>query len=159
MAYLDLAEGDPLRPLQKFCETVTYCKTLGMYAYSVEGLKVGLAMPWSEQILGDAERQLAHTGAVTTLIDSACGMAVLHRLRKPEAIATLDLRMDFLRPAPAGHIILCIAWCHRLTRNVAFVQAEACVEGLDEPIATASGSFMLLRPGQGSEKSQHEAPA
>mgnify|MGYP000524836710 CR=1 FL=1 len=139
-------DGDPLRPIQRFCEVVTYCATLGIYAYGVDGPKVCLALPYCEDILGDADRQWINTGAITTLIDSACGSAILHALPQYEAIATLDLRVDYLRPAPAGGEMRCWAWCHRITSNVAFAQSEVYVEGIDEPVATSSASFMRLKP-------------
>lgn len=145
-SYKQLDADDPLRPLQKFCEVVTYCKTLGLYAVAVNAEAITLAMPPSAQLLGDAERKLLHTGAITTLVDSACGVAVLHALQQHEPIATLDLRVDFLRPAPADEGLLCEAYCYRLTSNVAFVRANCYLPNSDKCIATAVGSFMRLKP-------------
>lgn len=146
VSFDELPEQSPLRPLQKFCEVVTYCHTLGMYAYAVEGDSISLAMPPSPDIVGDGERQWLHAGAVTALIDSACGMAVMHKLRKSQPIATLDLRVDFLRPLPADRVCYCRSECHRLTRNVAFIRSQVFIEGETEPAAESMASFMLLKP-------------
>lgn len=117
-----------------------------MFAYDLDGDRVCLAMPCETDTLGDAERGLVHTGALTALIDSSCGMAVLHKLPAHEPIATLDLRVDYLRATPSDRNILCWAWCHRVTPNVAFTRAEVFLEGSDEPVAVSSGSFMRLKP-------------
>lgn len=144
-SYVELPADDPLRPLQKFCENVTYCKTLGMYAHEVDESSVTLALPPNVNVAGDSERGYVHTGAIITLIDSAFGMAVLHKLKANEAIATLDLRVDFLRTASTNQAIYCRAQCYRLTHNVAFVRAEAYCES-ENMVATAMASFMRLKP-------------
>lgn len=144
--YEDMPEDSPLRPLQKFCEVVTYCKTLGMHAYDVEGNSISLALPASLDCIGDTDRNWLHSGAITALIDSACGMAVVHRLKKSQPIATLDLRVDFLRPVPADRLCYCRSECHRLTKNVAFIRSQVFVEGEKQPSAESTASFMLLKP-------------
>jgi uncharacterized protein (TIGR00369 family) len=92
---------------------------------------------------------MLHPGALTVLADSACGLAVGAALVERAPYATLDLRMDYLRPAGPGQEVHCDAHCYRLTRNVAFVRAEVWQAQRDEPIATAQASFMLsTAPGK-----------
>jgi acyl-coenzyme A thioesterase PaaI-like protein len=86
---------------------------------------------------------------VTTLLDHTCGHAVLSALDSFRPIATLDLRIDYLRAAEPGLDIVAYAHCYKLTRSVAFVRAIAYDADRDDPVATAQATFMLdsSRPG------------
>lgn len=115
----------------------------------ITGLSAGrgtMTMPARPEWVGDPVRNVLHPGALTVLADSVCGLAVVSALPKRLPIATLDLRMDYLRPAGPGHDLHCEAHCHRLTRSVAFVRAEVWQDDRDQPIATAQGAFMLSTP-------------
>lgn len=114
-----------------------------------------MSMPGRADWVGDPVRNLLHPGALTVLADSACGLAVMSALPQRLPIATLDLRMDWLRPASPGADLHCEAHCHRLTRSVAFVDAEVWQADRAQPIALARATFMLStpagnRPGTGA---------
>ena len=76
-------------------------------------------------------------------MDACCGAAVFMALKQPVPIATLDLRIDYLKPAPPGRDVIARARCYKVTKNVAFVRCVAYHEREDDPIASAVGSFML----------------
>src|SRR5262245_4543904 len=84
-----------------------------------------LELPWNPKLVGNPETGVLHCGAVTSLLDQTCGMAVFMKLTRPTRIATLDLRIDYLAPAQAQRALLARAECYRLARHVAFVRAEA----------------------------------
>ena len=65
-------------------------------------------------------------------------------------IATLDLRIDYMRPAAPGRDILLMAHCYKLTRSVAFTHAVAYQDAVDDPIANASGAFMVISDSSGN---------
>jgi len=46
-----------------------------------------------------------HGGMLATLLDSACGVAQATRLREGEALVTLDLNINYLRPVRSGPLI------------------------------------------------------
>lgn len=105
-----------------------------------------MCLPARADWLGDRERMLMHPGAITVLADSCCGLAVGTSLDADNTYATLDLRMDYLRPATPERDVICEAHCYRLTRSVAFVRAEAHQGDPDQPVAAAQASFMLSTP-------------
>ncbi len=61
-------------------------------------------------------------------------------------IATLDLRIDYMKPATPGKDLLARAECYKLTRNVAFVRGVAYHDDPSDPIATSVATFMLSAP-------------
>src|SRR3546814_14198296 len=79
---------------------IPHCGALGLKVVSV-GRDVTMALPWRADLVGDPLSGVLHGGAVTSLIDSVCGMAVFAALQRLKPIATLDLRIDYLKPATA----------------------------------------------------------
>ena len=93
--------------------------------------------------VGDTETGVLHGGVVTAMLDETCGMAVQLALDSTRAIATLDLRIDYQKPATPGLDIRAHSVCYRVTRSIAFVRATAYQETEDEPVATATACFMV----------------
>lgn len=104
-----------------------------------------LSIPYDPRLVGDPETGILHGGIITALLDTACGWAVMSAPERPLATATLDLRIDYMRPATVGARVWCRAECYRLTRAIAFARALAYHDSPDDPIATAQGSFILER--------------
>ena len=107
-----------------------------------------LSLPYRPELVGNPDTGVLHGGAITSLLDATCGAAVFIKLWSPTPVATLDLRIDYLRPATPGQAVVARAECHRLTANVAFVRATAFHEGLSDAVATAAGTFMVGTRGQ-----------
>lgn len=84
-----------------------------------------LVLPWSPAIVGNPQTGAVHGGALTTLMDTTCGMATLCVLPRFEVCPTLDLRIDYMHPAEAGKDIYGHAQCYRVTRDVIFTRGTA----------------------------------
>jgi uncharacterized protein (TIGR00369 family) len=110
-----------------------------------------LSIPYDSRLVGDPETGVLHGGVITALLDTACGWAVMSAPEQPLATATLDLRIDYMRPATVGARVWSRAECYRLTRAIAFARAVAYHDSPHDPVATAQGSFMLeRRPEEGA---------
>ncbi len=125
-------------------------KRRSVYGY-ISGLRLDRAAPgeaWSSLpyrpvFVGDTETGVLHGGVVTAMLDESCGMAVQLALDGRRAIATLDLRIDYQKPATPGLEIKAHSVCYRVTRSIAFVRATAYQDSEDDPVATATSCFMV----------------
>lgn len=107
-----------------------------------------MKLPYRAEIVGDPLRKVVFGGAITTLLDHASGLCVACSLETLEAIATIDLRVDYLRAAEPGHDLYARTECFRLTRTAAFVRGHAWEKDPSDPFATSIGAFMLgANPG------------
>src|SRR6516164_6535131 len=101
------------------------------------------SLPYRPIFVGDTETGVLHGGVVTAMLDESCGMAVQLALDGTRAIATLDLRIDYQKPATPGLAIRAHSLCYRVTRSIAFVRATAYQDSEDDPVATATACFMV----------------
>lgn len=92
---------------------------------------------------GDTESGVIHGGVVTAMLDESYGIAVQLALDGSRAIATLDLRIDYQKPAKPGLDIKAHSICYHVTRSIAFVRAIAYQETEQDPVATAAACFMV----------------
>ncbi len=141
-----MTSEQPLRLLENIGQFVPHNQALGLRFVSWIGGRATLALPYDEKLIGNPQTGVLHGGAITAALDAACGVAVLGKLDEPIPVATLDLRIDYLRPADAGKDVYVRAECFKVTRRIAFVRCDAFHEGSEADIvAVANGTFMLLR--------------
>lgn len=103
-----------------------------------------LSLGYDRRLVSDATSGILASGPIVSLMDVATGMAVWLRRGGALPEATLDLRVDYLRPARAGEAVTGRAECYRITRRVAFVRGVAHDGDAGDPIAHVAGTFMLL---------------
>ena len=124
-----------------------HCKQLGIQAVEAERGRLKLALPYSEKIIGNPETKVIHGGALTTLMDTACGFAAILGLDVPSIAPTLDLRIDYMRSATPGKTVIGDAIAYRVTPTVVFARGTAYHEDdPDKPIAHCTASFMRISP-------------
>jgi uncharacterized protein (TIGR00369 family) len=129
--------------VRQFLEALPHGKALGIELVSVDPARGGCVfrLPWRAELVGDPERQILHGGVITALLDSLGAAATIARgLFMP---ATLDLRIDYLRPARACNDLIAEAECYRTTRQIAFVRG-VCHQGDPErPVANLTATFVI----------------
>lgn len=138
-------------PGERFDEVARAVKEFRSYYGWISGLQVDRVAPgeaWSSLpyrpvFVGYADTGVLHGGVVTAMLDESCGMAVQAALDGRNAIATLDLRIDYQKPATPGVELKAHSICFRVTRSIAFVRATAYQESEDDPVATATACFMV----------------
>ena len=94
-----------------------------------------------------AQNQAAvlHGGVVTTLLDTASYLALLPSLSDTEHAVTHDLTVSLIRPVAADQRVDITATVLRRGRAVAFMRAEATVDG--ELVAAAQVTKSVVRAG------------
>jgi uncharacterized protein (TIGR00369 family) len=102
-----------------------------------------LKVPYAPELVGDPDTGVIAGGVVTTLLDHACGHSVGAAMGKHVPVATLDLRIDYMRPAEPGLDLYAYAQCFKLTKRIAFVRAEAYERDRSDPVAAAQGAFSI----------------
>jgi uncharacterized protein (TIGR00369 family) len=125
-----------------FIQSIPHARDCGMVVEALDEGGARASMPYRDSWLGDTERGVYHTGVITTLVDTVSGIAAMAAAGRFETIATLDLRMDFLRPAAQGKDLRVHATCYRLTPSIAFVRASAWQDDEATPVAVSQSTFM-----------------
>ncbi len=132
-----------------FMEHVPHNRALGIRLESLGDGEAVMALPYDAKLVGNPTTGVLHGGAITAMMDACAGAAAFMSLPEPAPAATLDLRIDYLKPATPGRDVVARANCTKRTRNVAFVRCVAFHDDPDDPIAAATGPFMLstmIRP-------------
>ena len=114
-----------------------------MRSHKVDPAHAMISVAYQDALVGDPDSGVIHGGVVTTLLDNACGLAAMTHPDLKGMVATLDLRVDYMRPARPGKTLWAECECYRITRSVAFCRGVAYDEASDDPVATASGAFMI----------------
>jgi uncharacterized protein (TIGR00369 family) len=91
-----LTPGDVLRVME---ELVPFNRFLGMRGESVSEGRCVLRLPVRGELVGDPRRPAIHGGAISSLIDTAGGVAAWSALGEDETVSTVDLSVDYLEPA------------------------------------------------------------
>lgn len=143
---------DRARIARQFIEAIPFSRALRMRLDEIgDGVAV-ISMPWSEELVGDPRTGVIHGGAVSALMDTCGGAAVMSHPDAPAGTATIDLRIDYMRAARPGQRITTRATCYHVARNVAFVRAAAWDEDTENPVAAATGAFTIEAAANGQGK-------
>ena len=148
---------DSLLRAQAIVQFTPQARALGIEVTRIEGARVWGRVPYRADLIGDPETGVVAGGVITTLLDQICGAAAVAAMDNPTTVATIDLRIDYMRPAEPGRDIMAEAHCYKLGRSVAFIRAVAYDDTPDNPVAHAATAFMVntsagRRPGANLRK-------
>ena len=133
-----------------FIAALPHARALGMRLETMGDGAAEISMGYAPELVGDPATGVIHGGAVSALMDTCCGAAVMS-LPEAAGTATIDLRIDYMRAARPGARITAQAECYHATRTVAFVRATASDGEGDTPVASAAGAFVIERAGKGAK--------
>ncbi|WP_292036034.1 MULTISPECIES: PaaI family thioesterase [unclassified Brevundimonas] len=133
--------------LPQLASGAAHTHALGFRYEGLEGDRVRLRLPYRDDLVGDPETGVLAGGLVTTLLDHVGGLAVWVGLKTYQPIATLDLRVDYMRAASPGHDLIAEARCYRLTRSIGFVRAWAFEDDPADPVAAAQSAYVISAEG------------
>ncbi|CAA0079911.1 Uncharacterised protein [BD1-7 clade bacterium] len=144
--------------IRDIVENLNHCKSLGIKVGEANRGHLTLLLPYADHLIGNPDTGVIHGGALTTLMDTACGFAAVCALDEFGIAPTLDLRIDYMRPATPGKTIVGDAEAYHVTSNVIFARGMAYHEDdPDNPIAHCTASFMRL--SQPTQKPQNGGAA
>ena len=135
-----------------------YARALGSEVEHLERGAVLMRLPYQDAFVGDPETGVIAGGVVTALLDQSCGWAVWSALESFLSIATLDLRIDYMRPARPRQALKARAECYKLGRSIAFVRGLAFEDDPADPVAAAQGTF-VVNSDRGRKPGANLAPA
>lgn len=139
-------DADNLR--QMIEQAIPHVRELGLKVVDLGPDGITARVDQQQRFVGDPDSGIIHGGIITVLLDTVCGCAIYTALNRFTPTATLDLRIDYLRPAAPKQAIFAHGQCYRTTRNVAFCRGIAYQDSMDRPIAHSSGCFMLATTGE-----------
>ena len=127
----------------RFIETLNQARELGLSVIETTEFSLTLCLPYSDRIIGNPDTGVIHGGAITTLMDTTSGSVMLGAMDVFELCPTLDLRVDYMRPAEPRKPVYARAEVYKMTRNIIFTRCEAYQES-GETVANCVGTFMRI---------------
>lgn len=125
-------------------QDIPFNRLLGMRVVSLVDGHAVMEVPYRPDLVGDPYRPALHGGVVSTLIDATGGAAAFTRIEAVDRISTVDMRVDYLRPA-AQERLVADAQVQRMGNRVAAVQVVVHQGDPDEPIALGRCVYNVKR--------------
>lgn len=128
-------------------EMIPIHKLLGLKLLEAKMDYIKVRVPFSEYVIGDFRSRRWHGGIIGAIMDAVGGMIGLMHITSPEdKLATIDLRIDYLRGAKPrdviveGHLV-------RLGNRILVASMKAWNEGEENLVAEGKGVYNFIRKG------------
>ena len=131
---------------ERFISVLRHCQLLGLKVLQADETSLQMRLPYSDDIIGNPMMGIIHGGALTTLMDTACGTACFVAIEGMELCPTLDLRVDYMRASEQGLDLVAHASVTRITNNVVFTECQVRQEVDSTLIAKCNATFMRIGP-------------
>jgi uncharacterized protein (TIGR00369 family) len=140
------SDFDPLT-LVKFMGGNGHNRFLGVRYHAHGDDWCEMTLPYNPAFVSDADTGIMATGPIITLMDMVTSLSIWFKVKKFQPQATLDLRVDYLRPAKVGETIIGHGECYGITRSIGFVRGYAHDGDPERPLAHVAGTFMFTAVG------------
>jgi uncharacterized protein (TIGR00369 family) len=137
-----MSDFDPVT-LIKFMSKSGHNASLGIVYHDHGPDWCELKLPYDKRLASNARTGIMASGPIITLMDMVTSLSLWFKAGKFQPQATLDLRVDYLRPARPGSAIIGRGECYALTRSIGFVRGIAHDGDPDKPVAHVAGTFMF----------------
>lgn len=124
---------------------IPFNKYLGVKGAEIRDGFVRLELPFRDDFIGDPMRRAIHGGVLSTLADTAGGVAVWSKLPDENSrVSTIDLRIDYLRPGKC-ELIAVEAHVVRQGNRVGVTDMRLFHPSApDETVATGKGVYNVV---------------
>ena len=143
VADLSRMKGFDPKLFMSYAEKLGHGAALGIGYHDHGPDWVELALPYRDALIGVAESRVIASGPIISLMDMATSLAIWVKLDRFRHQATLDLRVDYLRPAAPDKTIVGRGECYRVTNSVGFVRGLAHDGDAADPVAHVTATFMF----------------
>lgn len=133
---------------QFFDEAIPFNRYVGLKLATIERGRVTARLPFRPELVGDPLRPALHGGVISMVADTVGGGAVWTVTKAGDKVATIDLRVDYLRP---GRLVDLHAAAEvlRVGNRVGVSSIRVFhADAPDEPIAVAMGVYTIRRAGE-----------
>ncbi len=142
-----------------FNEQIPFNKVLGLKVESISPESVSAAFQTRDDLLGHFSRRMLHGGVISSVIDVTGGLSALMSIQENAAsqnvkaritmadwLSTLDLRVDFLRPAKGNRFIV-KGYPLRTGKRIAVIRTELRNDQ-DDLVAVGTATYHLSQPAE-----------
>ena len=133
---------DALR--QFFEDGIPFNRVIGLRVDALDRGSCITRVPFRPELIGDVTRPALHGGVLSTMADAAGGLAVMANLDVLAGVSTIDLRVDYLRPAGMADL-LCLAETIRVGNRVGVTRMRIYQAEGDVTIAECRGVYNIRR--------------
>lgn len=118
--------------------------TLGAELVHIEDGEVHILLPYNKRLT--QQHGYTHAGAITSVVDSACGYAALTKAPENREVVTVEFKINFVRPA-IGQRFLAIGRVQTSGKLITVCTGEVCadIEGERKIVAIMQATVMNVR--------------
>ena len=141
MTESDESLADMLGRVQASFDRQGMMTTLGVEVTAVERGKVWMSLGHDERLT--QQHGFMHAGAVTSVLDSACGYAAFSVMPPEAAVLTVSFTVNLMAPA-AGQRFTITGEVVRAGRTLMVCRGEAFADGSDRPFAVMQATMTAV---------------
>lgn len=125
-----------------------FMATIGASLAAVRDGEVEIVLPFSAALT--QQHGFIHAGAVTTIVDTACGFAALTKMPDDAAVLTTEFKLNLMSPA-RGERLRAIGRVVRAGRTLMVCLGEVFAEesGKSKQVALMTATMMVVDTGTG----------